>query len=97
LDPFHVSIAKSSQKDHFLKVLKPTRPVSVFFFFVLEAISKAYLASFNCGNGGKTTHVGYNYRTMHFGNYKRWRMREDKQPLSVSYMLARETTKQFLN
>jgi len=42
----------------------------------LEAISKAYLASFNCGNGGKTMRVGhcvgYNYRPMHFGNYARW-------------------------
>ena len=75
-------------------------PVS-FFFFVLEAILKGYLASFICGNGGKTTHVddrvGYNYRTMHFGNYTRCWMREDKQPVSVSYVLARETTKQCGN
>jgi len=77
------------------------RPVSVFFFLVLEAISKAYLASFNCGNGSKTMRVGdrvdYNYHTMHFGNYTRCWTREDKQPVSVSYVLARETTKQLLN
>ena len=72
-------------------------PVSFFFFFVLEAFSKAYLASFNCGNGSKTTRVGYNYRTMHFGNYTRWRTIEDKQLVSVLYELARETTKQLFN
>jgi len=68
---------------------------------VLEAFSKAYLASFNCGNGRKTTRVGisvgYNYRTMHFGNYTRWRTRKDKQLVSVLYVLARETTKQLFN
>ena len=71
------------------------------FFFALEAILKVYLASFNHGNGCKTTcvgdTVGYNYLTMHFGNTLGWRKREDKQPVSVSYVLARETTKELLN
>ena len=70
------------------------------FFFALEAILKVALASFNRGNGGKTTcvgdRVGYNYRTIHFGNDKTWQTRDDKQPVSVLYVLARETTKELL-
>ena len=66
---------------------------------MLEAILKVDLASLNRRNGGKTTcvgdSVGGNYHTMHFGNDKRWRTRDDKQPVSVSYLLARETTKEF--
>ena len=66
----------------------------------MEAILKADLASFNRGNGGKTTCVGdcegYNYRTMHFGNNTKWRKREDKQLVSVLYVLARETIKELL-
>jgi len=77
------------------------RPVLVFFLFTLEATLKAYLASFNRANGGKTTRMGdrtgYKYCTKHFGNYTRWQMREDKQPVSVSCVLTRETTKELLN
>lgn len=84
---------KPSQKDHFLKILKLTRPVSIVFSFALEAMLKVYLESFNRGNGGKTTHVddrvGLNYRTMHFGNDLRWRTRGDKQRFSFVYVNQR--------
>ena len=82
------------KKDHLLKVLKLTRPVSIFLcVFALEAILKVDLEYFNRGNGGKTTRVGdsvgYNYPTMHFGNDTRWRTREDKQRFNFVYVNQR--------
>lgn len=42
-------------------------------------------------------HVGDNYRTIHFGNNTRWRMREDNlNNFSVLYMLTRKTTEELL-
>ena len=87
-------LLKSSQKEHFLKVLiKLTCLVSIFFSFALEAILKVDLESFNHGNGNKTmrigNRVGYNYRTMHFGNDTRWQMREDKLRFSFVYVNQR--------
>ena len=48
------STVKSTQKDHFLKVLKLTE--SLFFFFALKTVSKVNFKSFNCGMAVVNTH-----------------------------------------